>query len=311
MSNKINIDELLKQELGNLAPEPPAGVWESVGQQVQAVQQAAQVTGSVASAGKTALISSKIIITATAVAVTSVAAYFGLKSLMSEEKPVTTQAVQQQAPVLPETGEIAGAVKEEHSEANEKDELKEDVSQASAGYKTSNKRVVPASKQAEKRMVPPPVSFPEQHDKVMDRTDPLIINEREGKPQGEEGTQSPVIPIADQAPIQAESNEQAAVQEFQSPFIPNVFTPNIDGKNDEFEIMLENEILYDLKITDRKGNIVFESRDKNKHWQGIDMYTGKACDEGMYIYAFKYQVTGMKEAQTLSGWINLRRTARQ
>ena len=34
MTNKINIDDLLKQEMGNLSPEPPADMWQSISNQL-------------------------------------------------------------------------------------------------------------------------------------------------------------------------------------------------------------------------------------------------------------------------------------
>ncbi len=67
-------------------------------------------------------------------------------------------------------------------------------------------------------------------------------------------------------------------------YIPNAFTPDGDGINDEFTVFFtyvpKN---YRLIIYDRWRNIVFESRDAGKHWTGNSRRGGKA-PEGIYKY---------------------------
>ena len=66
-------------------------------------------------------------------------------------------------------------------------------------------------------------------------------------------------------------------------FIPQAFTPNGDGKNDEFVISGYNKCLfYHLEIFNRWGELVYESNDISKHWNGF--YKGKLIEEGVYIY---------------------------
>ena len=49
------------------------------------------------------------------------------------------------------------------------------------------------------------------------------------------------------------------------PFVPNVFTPNNDGRNDAFQIYSNCTIQdYELTIYDRWGNLVFQSTDINE-----------------------------------------------
>ena len=51
--------------------------------------------------------------------------------------------------------------------------------------------------------------------------------------------------------------------------VPNVFTPNNDLVNDFFKPVLSFTPLdYHLVISDRKGNILFETRDYNETWDG-------------------------------------------
>ena len=92
----------------------------------------------------------------------------------------------------------------------------------------------------------------------------------------------------------------------------NVFTPgNIDGKNDEYDILIEAESLYDLIVYNRWGVEVF-MQDKDgdpttrTNWNGKVMNTGAECPPGTYYYLFKYALrTKPDEIKTLSGVITL------
>lgn len=65
-------------------------------------------------------------------------------------------------------------------------------------------------------------------------------------------------------------------------FLPNVFSPNEDGKNDFFYAKGENISQLDLKIYSRWGNLVFECKDPSQGWNG--RFHGKDCAEGVYFY---------------------------
>ncbi len=69
-------------------------------------------------------------------------------------------------------------------------------------------------------------------------------------------------------------------------FMPNIFSPNGDGSNDEFKMFSSNifEIDY-LRIFDRWGALVWESTDANEGWDGT--YRGKPVNPGVYIYALE------------------------
>lgn len=70
--------------------------------------------------------------------------------------------------------------------------------------------------------------------------------------------------------------------------IPNVFTPNGDGKNDFFTVsanrMPEN---YRITIVNRWGNKVFETENINNSWDG--KIKNKDCSSGVYYYVIQYQ----------------------
>ena len=63
--------------------------------------------------------------------------------------------------------------------------------------------------------------------------------------------------------------------------VPNVFTPNGDGKNDTFEIFgIEGFRGSSLVVFDRWGTIVFEDKDYKNNWSGADN------TDGVYFYIF-------------------------
>jgi gliding motility-associated-like protein len=64
--------------------------------------------------------------------------------------------------------------------------------------------------------------------------------------------------------------------------IPNVFTANGDGLNDEYEIQATGVKTYALQIFNRWGQLVFFSDDPSKHWNGI--IDNKPAPEGEYYY---------------------------
>ncbi len=68
-------------------------------------------------------------------------------------------------------------------------------------------------------------------------------------------------------------------------FLPNAFSPNGDTKNDMFPWKTPRGCLTDfsIKIYNRWGNLVFESADQNKVWDGSTP-KGKDGNEGVYAY---------------------------
>lgn len=66
-------------------------------------------------------------------------------------------------------------------------------------------------------------------------------------------------------------------------YIPNTFTPNIDGLNENFEIFgMEDCYEYKLIIFNRWGEIIYETIDLNNFWNGE--YEGEKVESGIYPY---------------------------
>lgn len=83
--------------------------------------------------------------------------------------------------------------------------------------------------------------------------------------------------------------------------LPNVFTPNNDGKNDVFGVPGDARIgaCGQLVVFNRWGQKVFESLGRAMTWDGRD-FAGQACTNGTYFYTFsvrELQVNGTVQLQ--------------
>jgi len=87
-------------------------------------------------------------------------------------------------------------------------------------------------------------------------------------------------------------------------FIPNVFSPNGDGKNDKWEVEDKAKILH-LKaaIFDRYGKLVKTLFGNKIAWDGL--YNGQPLPIATYYYVLT--ITGGNISQNVGGWIQLLR----
>jgi len=70
-------------------------------------------------------------------------------------------------------------------------------------------------------------------------------------------------------------------------FVPNAFTPNGDGFNDEFQLFINDKVVQymSMQIFNRWGEKVYESSDLNFKWDGA--YKGVKVPTGVYTYQLK------------------------
>ena len=74
-------------------------------------------------------------------------------------------------------------------------------------------------------------------------------------------------------------------------FMPTGFTPNDDGNNDLLRpILLGDVVQYTFWIYNRWGQLVFETSDLAKAWDGI--YKGQAQTTGVFVWMCSYQFAG-------------------
>ena len=69
--------------------------------------------------------------------------------------------------------------------------------------------------------------------------------------------------------------------------VPNIFTPNNDGRNDDFVITVLNPTSYSINIYDRWGKEVYTSSDPTVYWNGKVMGTQYLVSNGVYYYIIK------------------------
>jgi gliding motility-associated-like protein len=85
-------------------------------------------------------------------------------------------------------------------------------------------------------------------------------------------------------------------------FVPNIFTPNDDSVNDEFEVInLSLTGQHQIIISNRWGNEVFTSKDYRvgTFWNGEDVPDG--------IYYYRLKIAG---GDTVTGWVEVLRGSR-
>ena len=81
-----------------------------------------------------------------------------------------------------------------------------------------------------------------------------------------------------------------AIKEEHTLFIPNGFTPDLDGNNDTFKIFhhgMRTET-FSIAIFDRYGSMVYQSNDPNMAWDGTN-FKGTQLISGTYSYVISYQ----------------------
>ncbi|NJK87641.1 MAG: gliding motility-associated C-terminal domain-containing protein [Bacteroidales bacterium] len=68
--------------------------------------------------------------------------------------------------------------------------------------------------------------------------------------------------------------------------LPNVFSPNGDGENDQFMAYNRNNAVkqVNMKIFNRWGQLVYETTDPNFRWDGKMKNSGKTAVSGVYYY---------------------------
>jgi gliding motility-associated-like protein len=68
-------------------------------------------------------------------------------------------------------------------------------------------------------------------------------------------------------------------------FIPNAFSPNGDGVNDEFFAKGDFIKKFEMQIYDRWGNLIFFADDINKHWDGKANHGAEMAQQDVYVYS--------------------------
>ena len=87
-------------------------------------------------------------------------------------------------------------------------------------------------------------------------------------------------------------------------YIPSGFTPNGDGLNDEFNVIGPGYVdMYNLKLINRWGEVLFESNEILEGWDG--RFMGEIVQNGVYIYLVTFRDIGSKKRIFENGKVTL------
>ncbi len=68
-------------------------------------------------------------------------------------------------------------------------------------------------------------------------------------------------------------------------YIPNTFTPNGDGRNDEFKVYGNNVTSVEMKVFNQWGQVIYSGSDPTRGWNGY--FNGQLQPIGVYVYIAK------------------------
>lgn len=114
-----------------------------------------------------------------------------------------------------------------------------------------------------------------------------------------------IFNAADPADVSVECKDNCIVF-----LLPNIFTPNNDGKNDVFTPKQGAAFIKtaQLKVYNRWGNKVFEGAEEpGLNWKGVDT-SSKALADGTYFYQVEIEFYGLSstpDRRVFKGWVEI------
>lgn len=113
------------------------------------------------------------------------------------------------------------------------------------------------------------------------------------------GTISYIVDAISDRGCIAHAEQRVSVRSSDNIFVPNVFTPNGDGKNDKVEISINSSVdaILMFYIYDRWGNQVYGAANFTPDqipigWEGD--FQGKPCNPAVFVYFIQYRLTDGK-----------------
>ena len=88
-------------------------------------------------------------------------------------------------------------------------------------------------------------------------------------------------------------------------YIPNAFTPNMDGMNDVFKPIISGDKVdyYELVIIDRTGKEVFSSKEPSEVWDGTTPGSNYTSSPSLFVYFLKVKSVSSLEYQVYKGHV--------
>lgn len=290
--DKEHFDQLLKEQFSQFAPDAP-DVWSGVSQAIGS----GSAAGTAATGIKSVSVVVKIVAAVAVVSTITTIAYFATKPTTENTSPTVEQPMVNELNELP--GQLEETIKTEESVPNQSfkskplDQLKEN---GKTQQTPSTEKVVETPEPIIQSQVEKAVESTQNEagDKTALQKPQALPKNSDEKPTKETVKNEPPLdePKAD------EPDENIRVN------IPNVFTPNYDGLNDEFVVEIDDCTAYAIKIINYRGVVVYESSNLQEHWNGRIKNLGEDCPSGEYVYTVKFSTYNV-ESQTKIGKINL------
>lgn len=89
-------------------------------------------------------------------------------------------------------------------------------------------------------------------------------------------------------------------------YVPNSFTPDNDNHNNTFQPVFSSgfdPFDYHLTIFTRWGEVIFESFDSSKGWNGY--YDTERCQDGVYTWKIVFSRPGIDDKEIITGYVVL------
>ncbi len=288
-----NLDEILKQQMQNFAPDAP-NVWVGIEQGVQA-NAAAQ---SSAVAGKVVI--SKVALTVIKVAAilaipSSIATYFYTKNSKKENIESESKVAELKVPIEVNSPEIS--FDKTHITNKPKETFTNKEKYGSNNLIKTQEAYINDNFIEHKLNVENKQQEGLSNRNLEHTSTPEVVNEIVSNPT------IPEIDLDDKIDSIENTENNAEATETDKNVsshikIPNVLTPNGDGSNDRYVIEIEGEKVFNLKIYNFNNELVFESNDKNFTWDGISQKTGQACNSGIYYGVLNFKFMNSEKLQT-------------
>lgn len=92
-------------------------------------------------------------------------------------------------------------------------------------------------------------------------------------------------------------------------YVPNTFTPDNDEFNETFQPVFTagfDPYNFNMKIFNRYGEIVFETNDAERGWNGTyGVESNRIVKDGTYVWKIEFKETGKDKRQILTGHVNV------
>ena len=316
MSNEHNIDKLLKESFDNFSPEAP-DVWQAVQQGVQAAQASAAASSGAGAAVVQGVGLTVKIVAGIAIAAASVTGYLlyktqdGLDAVKTPAPVVNEQVVVQPRVPVQNNQPVEAEIVTPEVKADKTHVIKHPVSEKPEGkqrQKTVAENLTAEASAQENKMLSSESVKRGESGETQPAEEATLIETLKSitNASSSEKVTGNVSPEGGKTISEKPYNPYTEDGEvYDKPTIPNVITPNDDGLNDKFEVLIENETYYSLKIMNAKGEMVFESRSKTQLWDGKHYKTGQPCPIGNYVYILNYQYKGSEKVHAKKGLIGL------